>query len=61
MSNADHLESIEDILVRRDGMTRDEATEAVGEARQRVADGENPEEILEEEFGLEPDYIFQLL
>lgn len=54
-------EKIEDILVRRDGMTRDEAFALVAEARGRVHDGERPDEVLEEMFGLEPDYIFQLL
>ena len=51
-----------DILVRRDGMSQDEAREMVDEARERVSQyGENPEDILFEEFGLEPDYIFDLL
>lgn len=54
-------ESIVDILVRRDGMRLDEAKALVRHARERVAEGEDPEEILLEEFGLEPDYIFQLL
>lgn len=54
-------ETIVDILVRRDGMSRSEAEEAVQEAKDRVSNGENPVEILEEEFGLEPDYIFELI
>jgi hypothetical protein len=55
------LESIKSILIRRDGMTALEAIEVIHEARARIADGEDPEEILHEEFGLEPDYIFDLL
>lgn len=54
-------ESLVSILIRRDGMTQDEATAMINDARLRVANGEDPEEILLEEFGLEPDYIFQLL
>jgi hypothetical protein len=49
------------VLMDRDGMDRDEARTAVLEARQRVHDGEDPEEILYEEFGLEPDYTYCLL
>lgn len=55
------LEKIEDILVARDRFDLRTARELVNEARVRVADGEDPEEILYEEFGLEPDYVFQLL
>lgn len=55
------MESIVEILMRRDNMSKDEAEEMLQEARERVAEGEDPEEILHEEFGLEPDYIFELL
>lgn len=54
-------ESIIDILIRRDGLSREEAIDMLHDARLRVAEGENPEDILYEEFGLEPDYIWQLL
>jgi ArsR family metal-binding transcriptional regulator len=37
-----------------------EAREIVKEMKERVNDGEDPEEILHEH-GLEPDYIFDLL
>lgn len=53
--------SILAVLMKRDGMTRDEAQELIDEARELVAEGENPEEILRVDFGLEPDYIFDLL
>lgn len=49
------------ILMRRDGMTQQEAQDAVIEARGRVLAGEDPEEILHEEFRLEPDWVFDLL
>lgn len=50
------------VLMRRDDMTRSEALEAIAEARKRVLeDGEDPEEVLQDEFGLEPDYVMDLL
>lgn len=61
MSDPVHLESIVDILVRRDGMDRSEAEDMVAEARERVTMGEDPQEILHDDFGLEPDYIFELI
>lgn len=54
------LESIVDILVHRDGMLRDDAENELAEMRDRVENGEDPEEVLFE-IGLEPDYIFELL
>ncbi len=47
--------------MQRDNYTREEAREALRDARQRVLDGENPEEILYKDFWLEPDYIFELI
>lgn len=49
------------ILMRRDKMTKDEAEELLGECMQQVADGEDPEEVLHNELGLEPDYVWALL
>ena len=53
--------SIKKVLMERDGLSDYEAEGYIEEARQRVFDGENPEHILFNEFGLEPDYIFELL
>lgn len=53
--------AIINILMRRDGLSLEEAYERLVEARERLADGDDPEEILHEEFGLEPDYLFDLL
>lgn len=51
-----------EVLMRRDGMSRSEAEDAIAEARKAVLeDGEDPEDILADEFGLEPDYVFDLL
>lgn len=49
------------ILMQRDGMSREDATELVKEARETVLGGEDPDEILRDWFDLEPDYIDDLL
>lgn len=54
-------ETLKQVLMRRDRMSAEEADERIAEAREQVEDGEDPEEILHEEFGLEPDYVFDLL
>lgn len=53
--------SLINVLVKRDGVSRLDAIQVIREARLRVFNGENPETILHEEFGLEPDYVFDLL
>lgn len=55
------METIVQILMSRDGMSREEAYELVQELRQRVREGEDPEDLLYEELGLEPDYIWELI
>ena len=59
------METIKEIQIRRDGMTGSEADTLIQSARDdmnsRLADGEMPYEICEEYFGLEPDYIFELV
>ena len=49
------------ILMDRDGMERDDAEDLLRDARAAVEEGEDPEEILADWFGLEPDYVFDLL
>lgn len=48
------------VLMRRDGLTRQEAEELRREMRQRIYEGEDPDEVLNEE-GLEPDYFMDIL
>jgi len=55
------MTELEQILMERDGLSKDEVEELIQEARERVANGEDPETILFEEFGLEPDFVFDLL
>lgn len=54
-------DSIVQVLINRDGLSLEYAQQLVNDARHRVQDGEDPEELLYEEFGLEPDYIWDLL
>ena len=49
------------ILMARDNMSEKEATELVKECRQMIYDGEDPEDVLQYELGLEPDYIFDII
>ena len=59
------MESIRQTLMRRDGMTENEATEQIDDARRdlhsRLAEGEMPSDICAEWFGLEEDYVMELL
>lgn len=53
------------ILMKRDDMTREEATALVEEVKEMMLEaahnGDDPEEILMEELGLEPDYMMDIL
>jgi hypothetical protein len=53
--------NIKQVLISRDGLTSQEADKEIKQLRQRVWDGENPEEILFNELRLEPDYIMDLI
>ena len=57
--------TIKDVLMNRDKMTSTEADQLIQEAKQdlsnRLFAGETPSNICEEWFGLEPDYIVQLM
>ena len=55
------MESLKEVLMQRDGMASEEADEFIAELREWVADGEDPEDLLYEECGLEVDYVFDLL
>ena len=55
------MESLKEVLMRRDGLMEEEVDEFIEEARQAVREGDDPEAVLEEWFGLEPDYIFELV
>ena len=58
-------ETIKDILIRRDGMTEEEALDLIQQAKddleEGILNGEPDYNICEKWFGLEPDYIDELL
>lgn len=64
MSNKQH---IVDILVRRDGLTKEEAQNLVEDVQRmidealEIGDSDEVEDILAEELGLEPDYLDDFL
>ena len=53
--------SIIPVIMRRDQLTLEEATEQLNEAREAVEAGMDPEEACRYFFGLEPDYCFDLM
>ncbi len=61
------MESIKQVLMRRDGMTSDEADDLIAEAKEQLlgyleeGNLEAAEDICAEYFGLEPDYLMELL
>jgi len=59
------METIKEILMNRDALSSEEADALIDKARddlhQRIAEGEMPSDICEEWFGLEPDYLFELM
>lgn len=62
MNTKIQLTELHRVLMRREGMTAEDVDEWIKAARQAVLeDGEDPEDILHDEFGLEPDYVLELL
>lgn len=59
--------SIKEVLMKRDSMTSEEAEELIQEAKEalkeylQVGDLEGAHDICEEFFGLEPDYLDELI
>lgn len=61
------METIKEVLMRRDNMTATEADDLITEAKEQLqrylAEGNmcDAEEICNEFFGLEPDYVLELI
>jgi len=57
--------SIKETIMRRDNISAEDADEQIADCKadlnKRLASGEMPDDICEEYFGLEPDYIFDLI
>ena len=53
--------SLIQVLVERDGISEESAIDLIKTLRDEIDDGADPEEILHDDLGLEPDYIFDLL
>jgi len=56
------MDNLKTIIMKRDGLSEEEAEIQIQTARSAIwLEGLDPEQVLEEEFGLEPDYIFDLI
>ena len=59
------METIKEVLMKRDGITENEAddliADAVAELNYRLANNEDAFDICQEYFGIEPDYLIELL
>jgi len=59
------MQTLKQVLMKRDGMTEEEAREviqnAIEDMNERLDSGEDLEGFTEEWFGLEPDYLEELL
>lgn len=57
--------SLKDVLMKRDGMTSEEADKAIANAEKefldRLEDGDDCDDFMMEVFGLEPDYIEDMI
>lgn len=52
------METIRSILRTRDSASESEIDDLFAVAADEIADGIDPEEVLSDTFGLEPDYLF---
>lgn len=48
-------------LINRDNLSKKEAMILINDMAQQVLEGEDPEEVLMSDVGLEPDYVMELL
>lgn len=61
------METIKQVIMRRDNLTSEQADELIKEAKKTLHayldedDQESAENICEEYFGLEPDYLLELI
>lgn len=65
LNKGNKMDNLKSILIKRDGLSNDEADKAIRQARielnERLINNEDYDYFMEEEFGLESDYIFDLI
>ena len=54
------MESLKEALMSQKEISENEAKEIIKEMKNKVSNGENPEEVLYDE-GLEPDYFLEII
>ena len=54
------MRNLKQVIMEHDELTSEEADEMIAEAREAILSGEDPEEVLMNDFGLEPDYLEDL-
>lgn len=52
------METIREIIATRDGLGPNAIDDLFAEAQVQITDGVDPEEVIADVFGLEPDYLF---
>jgi hypothetical protein len=55
------VENLIEFLIKRDGISRNEALWQISMAKEKVLQGDDPVEVLENWFGLGPDYLYALI
>jgi len=55
------MTEIENIIILRDNISQKEAANRLAEGKLCINQSEDPTDVLEKEFGLEPDYIFDIV
>jgi len=55
------MKNLKETIMERDNLSSEEADSMIEDAKEQVLAGEDPDEVLANDFGLEPDYVFDLL
>lgn len=55
------MKNLKETIMERDNLSEEEANQMIEDAKEQVFAGEDPDEVLANDFGLEPDYVFDLL
>lgn len=55
------MTELERVLIKRDGLSLEEAKDLIEDARKSINDYDDVDDFMADWFGLEPDYIFDVL